>query len=164
MALRIANPSLHQKNIQATFFMNRHDLDYLVECRPMAMKSLTPVLMVNNVPDSVAFYEREFGFKCLVVVPDIGTPVFAILKCGSVDIMIQQRESLEEEIPFFAKKELGGTFTIYINVEDVQVLYEKVKPNLTLVQELHDTFYGSTEFAVLDCNGYVLAFAEHKSA
>jgi len=128
----------------------------------MAMKSLTPVLMVTSVPDTITFYEREFGFKCLVTVPDVGTPVFAILKAGSVDIMIQQRESLEEEIPFFAHRPMGGTFTLYINVDNVQSLYDETKKNLTIIQEIHDTFYGSREFAVLDCNGYVLAFAEHK--
>lgn len=118
--------------------------------------------MVPNVPATIAFYEREFDFKCIVNVPDVGIPVFAILKCGSVDIMIQQRQSLEEEIPFFENRPMGGTFTLYINVDDVQTLYEKAKINLTLVQDIHDTFYGSREFAVLDCNGYVLAFAEHK--
>lgn len=120
--------------------------------------------MVPNVPDTIAFYERELGFQCLVTVPDVGTPIFAILKCGSVDIMIQQRQSLEEEIPFFAHRPLGGTFTLYINVDDVQALYQRVGQNLTIVQEIHDTFYGSREFAVIDCNGYVLAFAEHKQS
>ena len=118
--------------------------------------------MVTSVPDTIAFYEREFEFKCLVTVPDVGTPIFAILKSGTVDIMIQQRQSLEDEIPFFGYKPMGGTFTLYINVDDVETLYEKAQKNLTLVQEIHDTFYGSKEFAVLDCNGYVLAFAQHK--
>jgi hypothetical protein len=33
-------------------------------------------------------------------------------------------------------------------------------PKAIFVQDLHTTFYGAREFAIQDCNGYVLAFAE----
>ena len=66
-----------------------------------------------------------------------------------------------EDIPEFAGQPIGGTFTLYFDVEDVRDLFEKVKSRINLVSDgLYETFYGTTEFTMRDPNGYILTFAQ----
>jgi lactoylglutathione lyase len=127
------------------------------------MKSQTPVLMVDSVAQSIAFYTSVLKFQVMLCVPpDHPEPVFAILRCGNIDLMFQQRESFEVEVPFLKGKEIGGTFSIYIKVDDIKSLYDSMKDSVTVVTELHETFYKSTEFSIIDNAGYILSFAEHQ--
>jgi len=127
------------------------------------MKDLTPNLMVKNVRKSVDFYQNVLGFEALEVVPQGDTLVFAILRSGNAMIMLQEENSLKEELPQLSKYSPGAGMTLYIHVEDVHALYEKVKGKATIAKEMHDTFYGSTDFAIEDCNGYMLVFSEDKN-
>jgi lactoylglutathione lyase len=136
-------------------------------CQPVyntaMMNSQTPVLMVESVAQSIAFYTTFLKFNVIIVVPaQHPEPVFAILKCGHIDLMFQQRESFEVDIPFLKGKAIGGTFCIYIKVDDAAALYESLKDSVTIVSDIHDTFYHSTEFSIIDNSGYILSFAEHR--
>ncbi|QQS20603.1 MAG: bleomycin resistance family protein [Candidatus Moraniibacteriota bacterium] len=76
--------------------------------------------------------------------------------------MFQLRASLEEETAILKGVPIGGSFTLYIEVEDIQELHNNLKDKTEIVQKMHTTFYGSQEFAIKDCNGYVLAFSQPK--
>jgi uncharacterized glyoxalase superfamily protein PhnB len=41
-------------------------------------------------------------------------------------------------------------------------MYENLKDKVTVVKELHTTWYGMQEFYVKDCNGYILGFSQQK--
>ena len=41
-------------------------------------------------------------------------------------------------------------------------LYEKIKDKVTIYKGLEKTFYGATEFSIVDNNNYILTFAEHE--
>jgi lactoylglutathione lyase len=82
------------------------------------------------------------------------------MKRDGVEIMFQARASLEEELPALKQKEIGGALTFYIEVEDVKGLYTRLRESVTIVQDMHKTFYGAEEFAIHDCNGLILTFAE----
>ena len=127
------------------------------------LKKLTPNLMVNNVNRSIAFYQEVLGFERLMTVPEEGEFDWALLKCGEVEIMLQSRGSLTQEIPALAGQARGGALTLYIDVVDVEGLYEKIRDRVTLVQALHGTFYGTREFAIQDEDGFILAFAEREA-
>ena len=85
---------------------------------------------------------------------------YAMMKCGDVEIMFQGKRSLTEALPVLRDKEIGGTLTLYMEIEGVQELYGRIKDKVTVVKDLHTTFYGMQEFYVRDCNGYILIFAE----
>ncbi|GAC1632624.1 MAG: hypothetical protein NVS4B7_20140 [Ktedonobacteraceae bacterium] len=74
--------------------------------------------------------------------------------------MFQLRASLTEEMAVFSGKEIGGSLTFYIDVEDVEELYAVVQEKAKVVAKMHKTFYGAQEFGIEDCNGYVLVFAQ----
>lgn len=130
------------------------------------MKNLTPNLMVEDVNATVTFYERVLGFHIIESVlaanrPSTGQWQFAIINLEGVTIMLQDRRTLVEDIPEFADKQIGGTMTLYIHVEDVRGLFENVKSQVDVLKEgLYETFYGTTEFTMRDPNGYILTFAQ----
>ena len=126
----------------------------------MQLKTLTPNVMVEDVNQTIEFYRDVLGFQVNVTVPDTGQFDWASMKRDSVELMFQARSSLSSEIPAYADLPIGGALTFFIQMEGLQELYDRLKGKITIVQDLHTTFYGMREFAIRDCNGYVLTFAE----
>ncbi|MDR2901171.1 MAG: hypothetical protein LBV20_06595 [Treponema sp.] len=123
-------------------------------------KSITPNLMVENVAETIAFYER-LGFAAVATVPKEGGGLqFAILVKDNLTLMFQDRESLTAEYPILKTEKTQPSITLYIIVDDVKAYYDEIKPNYELQAELHKTFYGAEEFAIKDNNGYILTFTE----
>ncbi|MEO7021849.1 MAG: VOC family protein [Ktedonobacteraceae bacterium] len=127
----------------------------------MQLKKLTPNIMVENVKRTSTFYQDVLGFELVATVPQEGDALdWVMLKRDNVEIMFQSRASLSRDIPLFTDKAIDGSLTFHIEVADITTLYAALKEQVTLVQEMHTTFYDTQEFAILDCNGFVLAFAE----
>ncbi len=135
------------------------------------MKKITPNLMVEDVNRTVEFYKDVLGFEFVFGVPEGSQEEvtswpeewsldFAMMKCGTVEIMVQARRSLTEELPELKGKEIGGSVTFYIEIDGIQEWYERTRNKATIIKDLHTTFYGMQEFYIQDCNGYILALAE----
>ena len=123
------------------------------------MKKLSPNLFVTSVKESIAFYEK-FGFKAEQVVPDADNPVWASVASGNVEIMLQDKDSGMQEFAPLSGKQLGATLTLFMETENLEENYAAVKSNnFKIVNDLHQTFYGTSEFAVQDPDGYILVFA-----
>ncbi len=123
------------------------------------MKKLSPNLFVSSVKESIAFYEK-FGFKAEQVVPDADNPVWASVASGNVEIMLQDKNSGMQEFATLADKPLGATLTLFMETENLEENYAAAKSNnFKIVNDLHKTFYGTSEFAVQDPDGYILVFA-----
>jgi uncharacterized glyoxalase superfamily protein PhnB len=124
------------------------------------LKKLTPNLMVEDVNRTIAFYKDILGFELLATQPESGQFDWAMMKRNDVEMMFQARASLTGELPLFEGKAIDGSLTFFVEVEDVKGLYTNLKDKVTIVQDMHATFYGAQEFAIQDCNGYILTFAE----
>lgn len=124
------------------------------------LKKLTPNLMVEDVRATVEFYRDVLGFQTLMTLPDEPPFGFAIMQRDQVELMFQSRESLSEDVPALAGAPIGASQTFYIEVTDIQSLYEQLRGRVDIVVDLHTTFYGMTEFYIRDLNGYILSFSE----
>jgi uncharacterized glyoxalase superfamily protein PhnB len=101
------------------------------------------------------------GFKVTMSVPESGDDlVWAMMVNGSVTVMFQTYESLAEDLPEINRKD-GGSLLLYINVKNIKEFFESLKGKVKVLKGLEKTFYGATEFSILDNNNYVLTFAEH---
>lgn len=127
----------------------------------MELKSLTPNLMVQNVNDTVHYYQENLGFTLLETVPKEGLLDWAMLKRNEVVIMFQSKRSMVKDLPRFEKQNPGGGFTLYIKMKQVHELYYELLETAEIVSEIEETFYGTTEFSITDPNGYVLTFSEN---
>lgn len=115
--------------------------------------------MVNNVNETVNFYQTVLGFNLVMSVPQEGIFNWAMVQCGEVSLMFQERKNIIAEYPALKDTPMGGGLTFYIKVRDVTGLYEKVKQQVNIVADLHHTFYGAEEFAMKDSNGFILTFS-----
>jgi len=123
-------------------------------------KTLTPNLIVEEMDKTVEFYRDVLGFEVLMTAPEKDPFDWAMMKKGNVAIMFQTRQSLGDEMPAFREMPVGGSFTLYIDVDNVEGLYEAIKEKAAVEKALFDTFYGTREFVIRDCNGYMMVFAE----
>jgi len=124
------------------------------------LKRITPNLMVEDVEGSAGFYKRVLGFDVVTAFPDTGKMDFAIVSLDNLDIMLQRKGNLIEEINEFQNTPIGGSFTIHFDVKDILMIYEKAVMSARIIQELHQTSYGTKEFSMKDNNGYILTFSE----
>ena len=125
------------------------------------MESLSPNIFVDNMSETIAFY-KMLGFNVTMSVPENGDDlVWAMMVNGSVTIMFQTYESLGESLPEIRRKD-GGSLLLYINLKNIRQFFESIKDKVKVLSGLDVTFYGATEFSILDNNNYVLTFAEHE--
>jgi uncharacterized glyoxalase superfamily protein PhnB len=122
------------------------------------MDSISPNIFVNDINAAIKFYQ-QLGFKVITTVPEQGDFVFVMMACGTVTFMFQTFESLGSELPAISRHN-GGSLLLYIQIKEIARFYDKVKAEMTVVKPLEKTFYGATEFSIVDLNGYILTFAE----
>ncbi len=123
------------------------------------MESITPNIFVTDIKQTIEFY-KSLGFELVMTVPETGTDfVWAMMVNGSVPVMFQTFVSLGDELPQVSRIN-GGSLLLYIKLKNIRDFFETLKDKVTIVKGLETTFYGATEFSILDNNNYVLTFAE----
>jgi uncharacterized glyoxalase superfamily protein PhnB len=125
------------------------------------MESLSPNIFTHNMAETIALYQ-VLGFKVTMSVPESGDDlVWAMMVNGSVTFMFQTYASLADELPEISRNK-GGSLLLYIDVKNIREFFELIKDQVKVLKGLEKTFYGATEFSILDNNNYVLTFAEHE--
>jgi catechol 2,3-dioxygenase-like lactoylglutathione lyase family enzyme len=129
---------------------------------PHQLTSLTPNLVVASVDRSVAFYRDALGFTVTQTVPDAAPYVFAIVQSGPVEVFLNAAGPAVAEYPAFQDRPIGGTLTLFIRVTGIRDAYEELQARVPVVMPLEKKWYGVTEFAFTDPDGYVITFAEQE--
>jgi uncharacterized glyoxalase superfamily protein PhnB len=133
----------------------------------MKFKKLTPNLVVSDVEASMKFYQTVFGFQTGFAVPDNPPYVFGSVVSGSggsdggVEIFFNEKNAVEAEYPALVARPIGGTLTLYIEVEGMEDILTAVKRSgAKITMPLKEQFYGMREFAFEDPEGWVVTIAE----
>lgn len=126
----------------------------------LLLESATPNLMVADVAATIDFYRSVLGFEAEMTVPEAGPFDWAMVRREGVTLMFQERTNLVEEYPTLRDRQPGGGLTLFVRVSDVEALFHAVEGKAEICTPLHESFYGTREFALVDCNGFVLTFAE----
>jgi uncharacterized glyoxalase superfamily protein PhnB len=122
--------------------------------RIMKIKGLVPLLATGNLRQTIEFYERILGFECRGKFPEVN-PVWASLWNGDVEIMFSEPNGHAE----FEKPFLTGS--IYVYVENVDELWERLRNEVEIVYGIENFEYGMREFGIRDCNGYELNLGQN---
>jgi uncharacterized glyoxalase superfamily protein PhnB len=123
------------------------------------MESLSPNIFVTDMNATIAFY-KMLGFDLAMSVPEEGPDlVWAMMVKGNVSFMFQTFDSLNNEFPEISRTD-GASLLLYIKLKGIRAFFEDIKDKVTVLKGLEKTFYGATEFSILDINNYVLTFAE----
>ena len=129
---------------------------------PYVFKSLTPNLIVSDVARSIAFYRDVLGFSLGPTVPDAAPYDFAIVQSGPVQIFLNAPGPAVAEYPAFQGRPIGGTLTLFVDVADIGQVHSALKDRVKVVMPLEKKWYGTTEFAFEDPDGYLITFAERE--
>jgi len=137
----------------------------------VTMKKLTPNLMVKDVRKSVEFYTKILGFTLNMAVPENSQAIeqklednkeyaYAMVSCDEVFFMLMRSDVFAEDLPMLKNIEIGASVSFYLDVDNIDEVYNSLKDKVEISKDLHNTWYGMREFYIKDCDGYVLGFAE----
>ncbi|HZN13166.1 MAG TPA: VOC family protein [Acidimicrobiales bacterium] len=131
------------------------------------LTELRPMLIANDLTETIGFYTSRLGFECtgMWTPPDHedGVPVWCQVVRDGVALMFNKGDPephehenapglIHADVP-----EMSGS--IYINVDDVDALFAELQPTVETFEWEPATFpHGMREFALRDCNGYLLVF------
>lgn len=124
----------------------------------MKLKRITPELVSEDIKGTIEFYTKILGFKLDSSYP-AENPVWIRIKKGHNLIMFESRKSLAKIIPEINKMEIGGSFNLYFEIEDIDVFYENMKNKAEIIAHLTTSPF--KQFAIKDVNGYILLFGQH---
>jgi catechol 2,3-dioxygenase-like lactoylglutathione lyase family enzyme len=114
-----------------------------------------PMIVVRDVPASVAWYKKLLGCR-----NDHGRPDFDRLIDGDrVLLMLHQTHAEEHGLPRPAPGHAGEGFLLWIHVDDLPAVHRRAKRlGAPIVVEPHDNpAAGWTEFTLRDPDGYRVA-------
>ncbi len=128
------------------------------------MKKLTPIIVVDEIEPCLPFWTEQLGFELTGTVPHEDAIGFAMMQKGGVELMYQNRASIDADIGASdANSGLGeelttGTMTLFIEVEDLDsVIDSLVDPDVVVPRR--QTFYGMDELFVRAPCGTLVGFA-----
>ena len=116
----------------------------------MAVQGVSIALATEDVARSVKFYVEQLGFTCPLQLEG-----FARVRLGVADIMLALPNA---HVPWQGPRLTGS---IYLEVDNVDELWERLKTRARIVYPIETMEYGVREFGLLDDSGYTLSFAQH---
>ena len=118
----------------------------------MELTSITPHLKTTDLAATIRFYTDVLGFRVTASWP-AQQPTDCILQHGDVRISF----TLDPN-NWYSQPCLAGQ--LWIEVDDVRTLHAQVAGKVKIEWGPEVYSYGRREFAIKDCNGYLLAFSE----
>jgi uncharacterized glyoxalase superfamily protein PhnB len=116
----------------------------------MAIQGVAIALGTEDVARSVKFYVEQLGFTC-----GLQLAGFARVRLGAADIMLALPNA---HTPWNGPSLTGA---IYLEVDNVDELWENLKSRARIVYPIETMEYGMREFGLLDDKGYQLSFAPY---
>ena len=120
----------------------------------MTVEKIIPMLYTREIKETVDFYVQTLGFSSNAYEPGWS---WASLQLDSAEIMLAIPP---KEVPF-EKPLFTGSF--YFNVDNADEWYERLKEKAAIYYPIEDFEYSMREFAIKDCNGYILQFGHELS-
>ncbi|MBI4853594.1 MAG: VOC family protein [Acidobacteria bacterium] len=120
----------------------------------MTLKHLTPMLETNDLIKTIKFYTEKLGFSCNGLYPNQEDPCWAMLNKDKVEIMFSLRNyhsTIEKPIM---------TGSLYLYPDNVDEVWEELKDKVIVDYPIENFGYGMREFAIRDCNGYLIQFGQ----
>jgi uncharacterized glyoxalase superfamily protein PhnB len=114
---------------------------------------ITPHLPVKGLKETISFYKEKLGFSEEWYYGD--PPTDGGCRRDELRMLFWERgKEFKQPIDL----------SLILFVTNVDAVYEEVKRNgLSICKDIQTYDYGIREFAVLDCNGYMLRFSESVS-
>lgn len=117
---------------------------------------LEPLLSVAHLRASIEFYQKILSFELRDPYPNEEQPTYAPIFIGKYKLRLVQGG---ERIPMFHKDGICGSgIQLFIQVSDVDEVYERVRHQVEIVDALASKTWEDKEFTIIDPDGYLLSF------
>ena len=116
--------------------------------------TLTPLLNVADVAQSVAFY-RDLGFEVTGRFEDAGELVWVSLAAGEARLMLNRKDRITSE-QRLARPHYGD-LVLYLDVPSAHQMHAELSARGVTVGPVERQAYGVDEFCLRDPDGYELA-------
>ena len=129
--------------------------------RAEGMQWLNPYMIVKDVKETLEFYEKAFGFKTRLTLPDKqGNITHAEMTYKDGVLMVGSE--CEEHKALAAKTLKGSPVSFYLYVDNVEEVFTRAKNAGTeIVSELKDEFWGDRTCTFKCPEGYQWTFAQN---
>jgi uncharacterized glyoxalase superfamily protein PhnB len=125
-----------------------------------SVRSAAPVLVVDAVEPSLAFWEDRLGFTRVTDVPHGDGLGFAMLVKESIEVMLQSEASVRDDMGVALQGQIAGTSTVYyIRVGSLDALIATLG-DYPIALPRRTTFYGADEIGVYEPGGHLVVFAQ----
>lgn len=115
------------------------------------IKQITPLLLVSNLEEAIAFYVQQLGFTLAFTYEDF----YAGIEKNGHPIHLKTDYRKTEDRP---SRSNNDELDLIFAVDNVAGVFEEItKTNVEIIQPLREMPYG-TEFYIADPDGHVLAF------
>jgi hypothetical protein len=116
-----------------------------------------PILLVNDVVKSAAYFRDKLGFDEPEFYND--PPSFSIISRDGHRVMLAQVDAGTTIVPYW--KIVDKMWNIYFWVDDVETLYaDFIKRGAIIDYTLYTTPWGTREFGVQDLDDHDIAFGQ----
>ena len=117
----------------------------------MKLNSLRPMLWVNDLEKTIEYYTKVLNFTYSHFEP---SEQWGYVIRDEVEIMFSKFEHLMPE----GHPEFTGS--LYINTDNADAWWELLKDKADVYYPIDNFSYNMREFAIKDCNGYILQFGQ----
>ncbi len=119
--------------------------------------SQAAVLLVRDLPASVAYWVEKLGFEATGTWGD--PPEFAILRRNTARIMLGKAKADHVIIPHWKARE--GLWNAYFWIDDAKALFAELSERGAIIDYgLETKDYGVLEFGIRDLDGQDIGFGE----
>lgn len=115
------------------------------------LQKVVPMIHVPDVKATLDWY-TSIGFKVIGRNEEDGEINWAALSFGNSELMLDAGGKPSTD----HRREVD----LYIRIDNVDDLYQRLKDRVQVVEGLHDTFYGMREFIVRDVNRFWITFGQ----
>jgi catechol 2,3-dioxygenase-like lactoylglutathione lyase family enzyme len=122
----------------------------------MQITSAIPQLRTTNLLESINFYTAKLGLTLDFQYQDF----YAGIRAGN---QLFHLKLVDEKDPSIDYVDRGDHFHLYFETDDAMVTANALKKNgVHLVKDLHETPWGTIEFAIKDDQGHTLYFGQRR--
>lgn len=123
----------------------------------MMIDGVVPLLNVEDIDRSIAFYTTALPFQLAQKTEAAGRPVWALLQAGPVKLMLNRPDHADSTAR--RRRPSYGDVVLYITVDSARDCHEKLRAKGIAAGDISLEAYGMEEFLLRDPDGYEVAIA-----